>query len=119
MNIEKIVLTLPGFDKINPAPGLKNEFLRSPAQGGGFSYFLSQLFTVVYLVAGFLMIYWLVWGVFQYLFAGGNKDALAKARARISWAIIGFLILTISFAISQYVQTLLPSNLPQGVTPIR
>lgn len=98
----KIALTLPGGQTVlNP----QNKF-------NDLGSFLSGLFNVVFYIAGFLVLFWLVWGIFQYIFAGGNKDALGKAQARITWAIVGFLILTISFAFSQYAQGLFEPKLP-------
>ncbi len=79
---------------------------------------LSGLLTVAFFIAGFLMVIWLAWGVFQYIFAGGNKDALAKARGRITWALVGFVILIVSFMISEYVRTIIPENINQKVKQI-
>lgn len=63
---------------------------------------VSGFLNLAFLGAGFLMLSWFTWGAFQYLYAGGNKEALAKARARLIWAIAGFLIVVISFSISKY-----------------
>ncbi len=107
-------LKIPGNDQYIPGPpGFK--FANSDSQTS-LGFVLSSFLNIVFLIAGFLMFYWLAWGVMQYIFAGGNKDALAKARARITWAITGFIILVISFAVSQYAQTLLPVRENQPVT---
>lgn len=71
---------------------------------------------LAFMIGGFLMLFWFSWGVFQYLFAGGNKENLAKARARLTWAIMGFVFLTISFAISQYAQKIVPTE--NSITPV-
>lgn len=70
-------------------------------------------------VGGFLMFFWAIWGVFDYLRAEGNKEALAKARKRIQWAIAGFIILIMSFFLSDVVKTIINPGLPPltGVTP--
>jgi hypothetical protein len=97
-------LKIPGSsDYIPNTPGLKSDF-------GDVGSILSNSFSVVFLIAGFLMIFWMSWGVFQYIFAGGDKEALAKARQRITWAIVGFLFIAISFALSQYISTIFPQN---------
>ena len=63
---------------------------------------LSSLFNIILLISGFLMFFWLTWGVFQYIFAGGNKEALAKAISRMIWVFVGFIIILLSFAIKDY-----------------
>jgi NADH:ubiquinone oxidoreductase subunit 6 (subunit J) len=66
------------------------------------------MLNVLFYVGAILVFAWLVWGVFAYILARGEKEDLAKARARIMWALIGFLFLIISFAISQYAQGIFP-----------
>lgn len=60
------------------------------------------------------MFIWAAWGVFDYIRAEGNKEALAKARKRIQWAIVGFIILLFAFMISEFIQN---SVLP--IQPVR
>lgn len=62
-------------------------------------------------IAGLVMIVWALIGVFQYIVAGGNKESLAKARGRITWAIAGFILVLASFSVNAYIQGLLgPQN---------
>lgn len=78
-----------------------------------FGTIVSGFLRVVFFIAGFLMLFWLSWAVFQYIFASGDKEKLAKARARITWAIVGFLITVIAFALSEYAQQIFPlQNVP-------
>ena len=65
---------------------------------------ISSVLSEGLIVAGFLMFVWAIIGAFQYILAGGNKENLAKARERITWAIVGFLLVIVSFAISSYIQ---------------
>lgn len=102
-------------------PGLKEIFAINPVKGnfpsGTLGEFLSKTFNLVFLVAGALMFFWIVWGVFHYIFAGGDKNELGKARARITWAIVGFLMLLIVFALKEFLQALFPIDvrLPGGI----
>lgn len=68
---------------------------------------ISSLGEVALYVGAFLMFFWAAWGVFDYIRAEGNKEALAKARKRIQWAIVGFIILLLAFFLSNTVQTIL------------
>lgn len=68
---------------------------------------LSDLFIIIIYLAGFLAFFWFVWGAFQYIFAGGDKEKLARARARITWSIVGFIIVLLSFTLSTFVARIL------------
>jgi hypothetical protein len=67
-------------------------------------------------VGGALMFFWAVWGVFDYIRAEGNKEALAKARKRIQWAIAGFVILLLAFFISDFTKQILNPTDPSTLT---
>lgn len=68
---------------------------------------MSRFLEVGLYVGGTLMFFWAVWGVFDYIKAEGNKEALAKARKRIQWAIAGFIILIMAFFISDLLQSVI------------
>lgn len=104
-------LQIPGFpDKIYPDPGVKSDFLKDPSSGGGLGYFVSSLYEVAILMAGALVLIWMVWGIFEYIFASGNKEALAKARSRIAWALLGFLIIMVALFVSQWAESIFDLN---------
>lgn len=71
---------------------------------------ISAALPVVFYIAAFMMVFWLFWGAFEYLLAGGNKDGLGHARKRITYAIVGFILIMVSFAIYQYLPTLFYEN---------
>lgn len=94
--MKELALTLPGTGSgtliVNPAS-------KNITDLGGL---ISGLLTIGLFVAGFIMVAWMFWGVFQYIFAGGNKEGLAKARSRMLYAAIGFTLVAASFLISDY-----------------
>ena len=102
-----------------------NQFLNQPGYGISptFSFLpgaklgdiISRFFEVAIFLAGFLAFFWLVWGAFQYIFAGGNKENLAKARGRITWAIVGLILTILAFLVAQFAQQILQ---PRGGSPI-
>lgn len=71
---------------------------------------LSGLFNIVFYVAMFLAFYFLVWGAFVYIMASGKKDDLAKARARITWALIGLAVTLLAFFIAKYAAFIFPAR---------
>lgn len=75
------------------------------------------LYDIILWISMVLMFSWMIWGVFQYLFAGGDKEGLAKAKSRITWAIVGFVIIVLAYTIQKYAKEIFPSQ-PINVTPV-
>lgn len=99
------ILQDPGF-----GTGIKNF-----NQTGSLGSFLTNIFPVAIYIAAFLAFIWLVWGAFQYIVAGGNKENLAKARSRITWAIVGLIITLLAFLIAQFAAQIIK---PKTGTPL-
>jgi ABC-type uncharacterized transport system permease subunit len=93
--MREIAIKLPGGYGVANPPGFK--FYNSDAGA-----VISSAIELVIYISAFLMFFWLIWGVFQYIFAGGDKEQLARARKRITWAIIGFFIVLLAFTISRF-----------------
>lgn len=104
--------------KILDDPGLIPGFKYNGAVKFGTVF--SDVYQLIFVVATFTAFIWLVWGVFQYIFAGGDKNGLESARKRITWAIFGLIFVLLSYLIAQWAgQVLLggssvlkPSELP-------
>lgn len=105
-----MALNLPGsFTNIDPVVQTgQNTNIVNPNLGG----FITAIEPVALYIGGFMMLVWLVWGVFQYIIAEGNKENLAKARARIRWALLGFFILIMAFLAGDAYQAFLEPALP-------
>lgn len=114
--IKKIALNINGW-QIENAPGFK--FSNGP-QNESLGSIVTGFLNIFYILAGFFLLAWMTWGFFEYILASGDKNNLAKARQRVLWATIGFLVITISFAVTQYIQkdVFAPQNVQiQRVTP--
>ena len=109
--MNKLSLTLPGGQVIyDPQSKFSN-----------LGELITGLYNIGFLIATFLALFWLTWGVFEYIFAGGDKQKLAVARGRLTWAIIGLMFVLLAFLVAQYAgQILLPSgsNQPFNTLPI-
>jgi len=93
------------------APGLTSDITNLGS-------FVSMALKVAIYVSGTLLLAWLVWGIFQYIFAGGDKQGLASAQKRITWAIVGFIIVLFALALSQGAQGIFePQNI--NITPVK
>lgn len=71
-------------------------------------YVVTQFLEVVFVLAGFLMFIWFVWGVFRYMLAQGKKDDLGKAKDHMRWAIVGFILFMLAFFLGRFAQNLFP-----------
>lgn len=103
-------LTLPGQKEPLPTP----ENLK-PGISSDLGSLLSGLLDIVFYLAVFLAFYWLVWGAFQYMLASGKKEELAKARLRITWAIIGLIVTLLAYFIARFGAEIFPPT--RGVLP--
>lgn len=84
----------------------------SGGSGGTFTYttlpsqLVNAFLPVVLGLAGFAAVIFIIISGIQFITSGGNPEAAAKARGRLIYAIIGFVIIILSFAILQIVNQL-------------
>lgn len=105
-----LTLTLPGFD--NNLNLSNKDFSANYRLGKSIFDLPSLIGTALNLVlAGMalLMLYNMALGAFRYVTAGDSKDSVTKARQRIMWSVVGFVFILGAFAVSQYLQTALPT----------
>lgn len=76
-----------------------------------FGTFLNAALRLVFIIALVAVLAMLVWGAVQWIFSGGEKEAVAAARGRIINALIGLAILAVAFAIVQVAGQFLGFNL--------
>lgn len=93
------------FGEINPPPELNPFIQRGGSGAGGISLFLNNLIILIYIVAGVVFVFTLLWGALQWLTSGGDKEAVAGARNRIIHAFIGIILFAVAFAIIKVVGT--------------
>lgn len=112
----KLALTIPGIGTINEtANPVASNYPQSTTTLG---LFITNTGEIALYVGGFLMFIWAAWGVFDYIRAEGNKEALTKARKRIQWAIAGFIILLLAFFLSDFLKQLLIGGFVREIKPL-
>lgn len=86
------------------ANGINLETLRVPIiPGGDFFGILVGLINLFLLVAGIVAFLYILWAGFNYLSAGGDDGKVKVARQTILNAIIGIIIIAISFILVNFV----------------
>lgn len=80
--------------------------INPPTSGGknvGYSNlgsFVSNVLSLAFGLALLFVLIMLVWGAFEWIASGGDKDAVGKARNRIVNALIGLAVLAVAFALA-------------------
>lgn len=87
------------FGKIEAPDPLEGMLEGDPTGAGAISKFLSNGINLIYSLAAIVLIFMIIWGAFQWLTSGGDKEQLASAQRRIIHAIIGIIIFAAAFAI--------------------
>lgn len=64
---------------------------------------LALVADVIFLILGLLAVIYLIYGGVTYITAGGDAEKAGKGRVAITNAIIGVIIIILSFAIYRYV----------------
>lgn len=66
---------------------------------GGISLFLNNLITLIYSIAAVIFLFMFIWGAFEWITSGGEKERVANAQKRITHALIGVVLFAVAFAV--------------------
>lgn len=64
---------------------------------------ISNVISIVIAIAALTVLFYLVWGAFQWITSGGEKEAVGKARQKLLASIIGLMILALAFLLARVV----------------
>lgn len=85
------------FGKISPPPGISSSMASDPV--GGLAKLIGTGINLFIVGAGFILLFFMLWGAFDWIVSGGDKERVAKAQAKITNALIGmvliFVVLTV------------------------
>ncbi len=78
---------------------------KDAATGKGYGYsdlgaFVSNVLILAFAIALLVVLVMLIWGAFEWITSGGDKEAVGKARNRIVNALIGLAVLAVAFALA-------------------
>lgn len=80
--------------------------IKAPTREGGeaigysdLGAFITNALQVAFIAAVIMVLAFLVWGSFDWITSGGDKEAVGKARSKIINALVGMAVLAIAFAI--------------------
>lgn len=93
------------FGKVEPPAQIDK--LTNPGGGAGISFFLNTVIELIFVFATVAVVFMVIIGAVQLIMSGGDKEAIAGARKRITWALIGLALLGLSFVILRIVGQIL------------
>ena len=90
------------------------------AAGKSFGYsdlgaFISNFLVLAFGIAIIAVLAMLIWGAFEWITSGGDKEAVGKARGRIINALIGLAVLAIAFALTRVAGQFLGFDITQNI----
>lgn len=87
------------FGEITPPKAL-NQIAGGDTTGEtGINSIINNSIALIFTIAGVAFVIMFLISVVQMIISGGDKENLAKARARMNWALIGIGLLALSFLI--------------------
>ncbi len=73
-----------------------------PTQGyTDLGVFIGNFISLAFAVAILVVLVMLIWGAFEWIVSGGDKESVGKARGRIINALIGLAVLAVAFALAR------------------
>jgi hypothetical protein len=79
-----------------PEPSAINTIDPTGTPGHRIGTVISNILKIIFIAGSIALLFMIVWGAFQWITSGGEKEGIGKARARIMHAIIGLVILALS-----------------------
>lgn len=89
------------------------------------SMVLSNILAIIFIIAAIVVIFMIIWGAFEWITSGGDKEAVGKARKRITTSLLGLVFLALAYLIAYNVGQLInidllgPMQIPTLGSPIQ
>lgn len=94
-NIEDVI------GKIQPPSSIAG--LTDKGGAAGISIFLGQLVKLAFVAAGLIFLFMVIFSALQWILSGGEKDKVEGARKRLTYAIIGLVVLSLAFVVTKLI----------------
>lgn len=102
----KLAQTVGDLGKITPPDVVNKMNANDPTGATGLNTLLSTVVSLFFVFAGLVFVIMVVWGAVDFIISFGEKDAIGKARQKITWAIIGVIILSLVFVLLRIIERL-------------
>ncbi|MBI2617617.1 hypothetical protein HYW55_05790 [Candidatus Gottesmanbacteria bacterium] len=102
------ILNIPGGKVQGPLPTID---ATGNTRFTDLASFVTNLLPYIFPISGVFLLFYLIWGGFSYLTSMGDPKKAAAGQAKITNAILGFLLIFVAFLIVQIVDYLFGLNL--------
>lgn len=101
---------------VRPAFAQRNEETFNIPAGGLFSFgtleeLIAVIIRMILIIAGILVFGFMLFGGIQYISSGGDKLQAQQARDKITYAIIGLIIIVAAYAVARVMEVVLGINI--------
>jgi len=76
---------------IKPPPGVSSSMASDPVAGLG--KLIGTLVNLFIIGSSFFVLLYMLWGAFDWITSGGEKERVEKARNKITYAVIGMVLI--------------------------
>lgn len=70
----------------------------------GINKYILIFVTFIFTLSAVMFVFMVLYSAYQMIASGGDKEGVARARARITYAVIGLILLAFSFVIFRIVE---------------
>lgn len=91
--MNKLVLKLPDGTSIKSVDGLPT------SESTSLSSLIQLVVTFMFIGASILALFFLIWGGIQWIVSGGDKTAVEAARKRVTYSLLGLIVVFFSYFI--------------------
>ena len=102
------------FEKMQDAiPGLKNQFkfTNNESALGKFGGIITSILPYIYVAGGFALFFFLVSGGLQMMTSASNEKGVTAAKNKITSALVGFILLFVSYWLVKIIEIIFGVNL--------
>lgn len=92
--MRELALSIPDYGRIAGPSGIPSGGLFSTGQN-----FLQVLVQLAFIFAIVLALIFIIWAGIDWITSGGDKQGLEKARAKLTYAIVGLVIVLLAIAL--------------------
>ena len=78
---------------------------------GILSTLITNVINIIFVISAIAIVVMVLWGAFEWIISGGNKEKLSGAQKRITTALIGAAVLALSFVVLRVVGEVFQINI--------
>ncbi len=86
------------------------------AASKGVGSMIANVITLIFTFASVAVVLYFMWGAFEWITSGGDKEKVGNARKKMTTAIVGLLLLSLTFAIMGVISQITSVNILGDLT---